>query len=172
MEVNQSYFLLSLVCWVYFPTPPLISMQIIPPQTPTLTQAQSRHKIINVRLQALFCCCVASERPHYQRCNYNQRIRKKWEKTVEGSEKPKKKKKKKNRQLLSPGPSLERETKARFCTNRNRLSRTADREEYDSAYIYSNRAISMTPLHFLKPWEKSVPAHKHIQASHWEPTLP
>lgn len=166
MEVNQSYFLLSLVCWFYFPTPPLISMQIVPPRTPAHTRAQSNHKIINVRLQALFCCCVASERLHYQRCNYNQRIGKEWEKTVEGSEKPKKRKK---RQLLSPGPSLERETKDGFCTNRNRLSRTVDRERNMTLPTYIPTGPFLWRLCTSSNREKSLCL---LTNTYWEPTLP
>lgn len=104
------------------------------------SKVQTRHKIINVWLQGLFCCCVASEGARYLRCNYNQRMGENRGGVREN-----------NKRLSCEGPSVERETEDGFCANRNRLSRTVDRERNMTLPTYSNRAISMPPLHFLKP---------------------
>lgn len=75
-------------------------------------------------------------------------------------------KKRKKRQLLSPGPSLERETKDGFCTNRNRLSRTVDRERNMTLPTYIPTGPFLWRLCTSSNREKSLCL---LTNTYWEP---
>ena len=96
-----------------------------------------------------FCHCVTSEWSNYWRGDYDQRGT--GVLGVGGAR---------------PGPTLERETEDGLSNDRNRFSKRereqeCERERNMSLPTYSSRATSMTPLHFLKPWEKSALARTH-----------
>lgn len=153
VDVYWSYQSPSLAGWGNFPRGLLILTQTGPAWADLQMRKQTPNNLVTCVFSCLcvwvcFCQGLSSQDIKSQRMWLKIKV---WEN---------KKDERRSERLRSLERSLQRVTEGRFWKNR-RVSVRKRKKKNKKLPTYSSRAISMTPLHFLKPWEMSADSHTH-----------